>query len=389
MAAVVRRKCGEILIWSNDNFSLICDFCGGDFVAFEYFRHHIKEHFPKTQTNIKTEDAVSYGSDCDSNNLSENDVKENFADIADELLPVPERSDALKLLKKVIKTETYQKMEVQQNGTSELLSNSVNENKNSKSLLIDEHDPLKQENIVIEQNSFSFSTKRLGNQNSKSLKAKKQTVTNGEEDSRRRKTNVISSSYASDEALNFKCSFCCKIFSRKYNLTMHEVIHTGKRPHTCQICSQTFTHYTSLVNHTKAIHKKNRQRCSACEKSFINKSELNVHTRECHLPDTDPRRYFPCKLCDDKFKTHNRLNHHKARAHKKHSAKFTCDYCQKEFTCRQYIVNHLHIHAGTKLFGCRYCNKKFAQASARYTHAQTCVHRSNYNVYINDLTKEY
>lgn len=61
-----RIKCGNIFILSDDNFSLICELCEHDFYSFEDFRLHIKEHFPKSITNIKTEDPIHIDIDFES-----------------------------------------------------------------------------------------------------------------------------------------------------------------------------------------------------------------------------------------------------------------------------------------------------------------------------------
>lgn len=73
-------ECGKILIWPNDNFSLICKCCGDDFRLLEDFRvHYITTHFPKPPLFIKCEDAVRYDNDCESFPLDE-DIKYDLAD---------------------------------------------------------------------------------------------------------------------------------------------------------------------------------------------------------------------------------------------------------------------------------------------------------------------
>lgn len=59
----------------------------------------------------------------------------------------------------------------------------------------------------------------------------------------------------------------------------------------------------------------NRYKCSICEKGFMSLSKLDIHTREQHLPDTDPRRYFPCQLCDLNCKTYRQLIRHRKSYH--------------------------------------------------------------------------
>ena len=46
--------------------------------------------------------------------------------------------------------------------------------------------------------------------------------------------------------LNFKCGYCRKKFSTKFQKTVHEVVHTGKRDFVCEICEKSFTQKSNL-----------------------------------------------------------------------------------------------------------------------------------------------
>lgn len=62
-----------------------------------------------------------------------------------------------------------------------------------------------------------------------------------------------------DGVLNFRCSFCERVFNKKANCKIHTRKHTGELPYTCPYVE--------------------------CGKKFMWKSSLNFHQRNVHLPD--------------------------------------------------------------------------------------------------------
>jgi len=50
------------------------------------------------------------------------------------------------------------------------------------------------------------------------------------------------------------CLDCGKIFSSKYNLQVHERIHSGVRPFKCEICEKTFVQSSNLYRHKRICH---------------------------------------------------------------------------------------------------------------------------------------
>lgn len=101
-------------------------------------------------------------------------------------------------------------------------------------------------------------------------------------------------------------------------------------------------------------------------------NKLNNHIREKHLPDSDPRRFFTCKQCDGKFRTSHQLDDHMA-LHKPKTATFTCDYCERVYNTRKYIVQHMEImHSKAKnTHPCSVCSKVFRDALTRDDHENT------------------
>lgn len=173
--------------------------------------------------------------------------------------------------------------------------------------------------------------------------------------------------------IGFECNFCSKIFPSRVQRNDHENSHSGKRPYQCLKCDQTFTTYSNLCTHVNLHAAYRLFKCSICGKEFVSNATLNYHTREKHLPDTDPRRYFPCELCHYKLKSYGQLDRHR-QTHKENHEIFTCDYCRKQFTTKGILVQHMRIHSGIKPYKCNYCHALFRQASNKMQHERRCMY---------------
>lgn len=133
-----RIKCGNIFILSDDNFSLVCEFCEHDFYSFEEFRLHIKEHFPKSIPNSKTEHPIScangfesitpdihYGitsNSTDNEHFPETAAEIKIEDSDCESIP-PEIHDEMVDFKDIINCDTSSESVIEDFGSSRLNDN--------------------------------------------------------------------------------------------------------------------------------------------------------------------------------------------------------------------------------------------------------------------------
>lgn len=53
----------------------------------------------------------------------------------------------------------------------------------------------------------------------------------------------------------FACRYCDKAFGKGDNLRMHELLHTGEKPHQCQECGQRFVQRVQLRSHMRTHNK--------------------------------------------------------------------------------------------------------------------------------------
>ncbi|XP_034561993.1 general transcription factor IIIA, b [Notolabrus celidotus] len=193
----------------------------------------------------------------------------------------------------------------------------------------------------------------------------------------------------------FSCESCDKSFCTRYQLTRHELNHSGEKQHKCldDGCSEAFITNNSMKNHMARVHRhqessiRNNALCDhkGCGKDFNKRNQLKAHKGDHQqiLP-------FRCSFngCAREFPTHGKLKHHEGvhagypcedaacsfhgktwteylKHRNEHKVKVQCAECKKLFNNAWFLRLHeLHVHTGEKTkLSCprKSCDKKFTR----------------------------
>ncbi|XP_057681112.1 general transcription factor IIIA, b [Corythoichthys intestinalis] len=212
----------------------------------------------------------------------------------------------------------------------------------------------------------------------------------------------------------FPCENCDKRFCTRYELTRHELNHSGERLHRCPTddCSEAFVRHSSLKKHVARAHqhKERRYQCTHedCQASFRKKYQLKAHIGEhqgtlpfcCHVdgcvsefPSLGKLKHhenmhkgYPCEeeLCPFRGKTWSEYQKHR----KEHMVKLPCQTCKRQFNNSWFLRQHeFHRHTeGKRCFPCpkEGCAKTFTHRFNLDNHvlgdhegkkAFSCAHR--------------
>ena len=93
---------------------------------------------------------------------------------------------------------------------------------------------------------------------------------------------------------------------------------------------------------------------------------------------------FKCELCLDKkvyYFSKNSLKVHKMRTHKSQN-KIKCDKCEKEFTRKDVLNNHVKSYHTKKKYSCLECNEAFTKKGLLIHHFQSLHLKSGYSTWL-------
>nr|XP_019933184.2 zinc finger protein Xfin-like isoform X2 [Aedes albopictus] len=187
---------------------------------------------------------------------------------------------------------------------------------------------------------------------------------------------------------------CCdKRFTRRYDLVNHVKYHVDPNAFQCELCQRQYKSKEALVGHLKNKHdvikRKYKQRKASLEAAIENtvsegsvadatedQSELGDEEskesveNEGTLAEEDKflKKHFTitCPLCDVTASTFLLLRDHFLAEHASEEHYVMC--CDKRFTRRYDLLNHVKCHVDPNAFQCELCQRPYKSKEALVGH---------------------
>ncbi|KAM6976957.1 telomere zinc finger-associated protein [Aplochiton taeniatus] len=183
-----------------------------------------------------------------------------------------------------------------------------------------------------------------------------------------RKENLIEHQTRNcSRVLVFSCPTCPLTFTKKQEIRLHIISHTGDMPNKCSTCPEQFMHKRELTIHQIKAHGFPKPHaCSLCTKCFLSRTELRVHEASKHRGE----KPFVCEECGHRASSRNGLQMHIKAIHR-NERPFVCSYCNHAFTQKANLNMHLRVHTGEKPYQCHLCGKTFRTQASLDKHHRT------------------
>lgn len=155
----------------------------------------------------------------------------------------------------------------------------------------------------------------------------------------------------------YVCGLCGRDFQKRNPYNEHMEAHMSNASdgsYECETCKQAFTNMRQYRLHMK-IHTFSSKiwTCKECNKSYSSKNLLEEHIN-MHTGE----RPYKCPHCVKDFASKYTLTSH-MKIHYDRKRPFECKICGKSFFSNQNLTQHERTHSGIKEFECDVCNKKF------------------------------
>ncbi|XP_026555245.1 zinc finger protein 407 [Pseudonaja textilis] len=153
------------------------------------------------------------------------------------------------------------------------------------------------------------------------------------------------------------CKYCGKICRSSNSMAFlaHIRTHTGSKPFKCKICHFATAQLGDARNHVKRHLGMREYKCHVCGVAFVMKKHLNTHLLGKHGVGTPKERKFTCPLCNRSFTEKWAMNNHMKLHTGEKPYKCTWPTCHYSFLTASAMKDHYRTHTGEKSFLCDLC----------------------------------
>ncbi|XP_062836669.1 zinc finger protein 407 [Anolis carolinensis] len=153
------------------------------------------------------------------------------------------------------------------------------------------------------------------------------------------------------------CKYCGKMCRSSNSMAFlsHIRTHTGSKPFKCKICHFATAQLGDARNHVKRHLGMREYKCHVCGMAFVMKKHLNTHLLGKHGVGTPKERKFTCPLCDRSFTEKWAMNNHMKLHTGEKPYKCSWPTCHYSFLTVSAMKDHYRTHTGEKSFLCDLC----------------------------------
>jgi len=164
----------------------------------------------------------------------------------------------------------------------------------------------------------------------------------------------------------FRC-FCGKEYSKNESLKLHRrVVHDQERIK-CKQCEKEFRQESHLKTHVESTHEKSCNPCDICGKIYPSQTYLKMHINNVHEnKGTKPKQLpsvkneYMCQLCGKSRSSNGILHHFVNCENYTEGVKYQCDSCEKTYSSRYLLKDHVHVTHKNNPIICSVCGKNFS-----------------------------
>ncbi|XP_073829580.1 zinc finger Y-chromosomal protein-like [Musca autumnalis] len=157
------------------------------------------------------------------------------------------------------------------------------------------------------------------------------------------------------------------------DINKDEIISQWKPSLECVMCSIKTTTFALLRTHFRIHHPNEKCYVTCCERKFSKRFDIYEHI----LVHLDPQT-FKCKFCGKCSTNSRNLEKHIRDLHTEEGRqrRYECEVCEKRFQDKTKLRTHMDVHKTECTFLCSKCNKGFSTEQRRNIHEER-VHNAD------------